>query len=517
MAEYSNPIEVGSAQVSTFFPYYSPVTGSIGTDPGGWSFRTGYVAPFRSFSQQLVNSTYNLGPYCRTTTGLSGRIIISTITGNLGFVQQCWYDFPRGPLDTDGNVKFEENYEWWNSCIKTRITVENLMENDNPPIVVEVAISNYGEGQPETIGIWPKVSLFFFRIVNLTAFAIFGGTCGVGAEDGYPQPDKNGGLFEDISGLINGTIGAIGNALGGGEGGPLGGILGGLGSGHTAGPGGPGGELESGGDLGNTLLGWLSDHATKFSNFMDSLSDYALSLASENEQTRNENLRQVAGLIGSVPQAADLFINGWLIPNLNLASNPNAIGSLNNPYLWRPPEADQQRYIGYFNTVMPLDNLNVPASTPTNQSTGQNDWGWFLTMLNRGSSLPPYVDPATNELAVPENYGFNRGGSISASTDDFLNSVESKFGKQTADSLGTLLDMSPASPVFIVTIVPITALETMARLIKVDRGESVNPVTNLDAYQTTYFEMRISANSVKEGNPTLYNNLVNAGLMQPVP
>lgn len=512
MAEYSNPIPVGNASISSILPQYPPVTGNIGTNSGSWTFRSGYVAPFRSFDQQLVNANWNLGPYCRTTTGLSGRLAISQNTGALGFVQQCWYDYPRSPLEP-----YEENYEWWAKCGKTRISVRNLMADNSPYITVEVAISNYGEGSTSTFAVWPSISLFFIRVVNLASFAIFGGTCGVGAADGYPQPDNNGGLFGDIGSLINGIPGAIGNALGGGEGGPLGGLLSGLGSGHTSGPGAPGGDLAAGGNLGNTLLGWLGDLSTKFGDFMDALSDYTATLSAENQQTRNEILRQVAGLIGSVPQAADLFMNGWLIPNLNLTTNPNAIGSSNNPYLWRPPEADQERYAGYLNGTMPFDNNNIPSTTPVNPATGQPDWGWFLTMLNRGSSSPPYIDPNTNELAIPENYGFNRGGSIGGSTDDFLNGVEAKFGKQTADSLGTLLDMSPASPFFVATLIPITALETMARIIKTERGQSINPVTNLDAYQDTNFEMRISAQNVKNGNPTLYNELVNAGLMQPVP
>ena len=58
MSTYSNPIPVGNGTVSTFFTSYPPVQGNIGTNPHGWTFRSGYVAPFRSFDQQLVNASY---------------------------------------------------------------------------------------------------------------------------------------------------------------------------------------------------------------------------------------------------------------------------------------------------------------------------------------------------------------------------------------------------------------------------------------------------------------------------
>ena len=91
-----------------------------------------------------------------------------------------------------------------------------------------------------------------------------------------------------------------------------------------------------------------------------------------------------------------------------------------------------------------------------------------------------------------------------------MDSVEASFDKQTADSLGVLLDMSPANSVFIATVLPIVVLETVAQSIKVNKGETLG-VTNLDAYQDTKFELRISAANLKEGNPALYNLLTTTG------
>ena len=110
----------------------------------------------------------------------------------------------------------------------------------------------------------------------------------------------------------------------------------------------------------------------------------------------------------------------------------NGPGSDANPYKWRPSNESQERYASYLSgdpTVNSYPYTNgVPTTTPTNTDTGQSDWGWFLTMLNRGNSAAPTVDTTTNEVVILENYGFNRGGSIAASTDTFLNSVDSVFG-----------------------------------------------------------------------------------------
>ena len=108
-----------------------------------------------------------------------------------------------------------------------------------------------------------------------------------------------------------------------------------------------------------------------------------------------------------------------------------------------------------------------------------------------------------------ENYGFNRGGSIS-DMDDFLDAVTQMTNQQTSDSLAALLDMSPANVVFLATFVPIAVLELGGRLIKANKGEAIG-ATNLDAYVNTKIEVRISAANMSSGNPAMYNYLVNNG------
>lgn len=511
MSLYNSPVPVGNNTVSTFFPSYPPVQGNIGTNPASWTFATGYVAPFRSFDQQIVNNSWILGPYCRKLDGTSGRIVIDQSTGGIGFVQQCWYDYPRSLLEP-----YEENSEWWAKCGKVRITAKDQMVASNPTITIEVAISNYQSSSVNLFEPPTYIGLFFFRIINLVDHAIRGGNCGTNSDSGYPDSStlnsKSPGIFSDIGGLISGGLSALTNALS--ASGPLFTSMGIAFASASEGPAAPGGSL-SDANRANTLNGWLSDHLTKFNNFADEMNAYVLSLANENAAAKAEAMKQVAGIFSAAPEAAGLFANGWLNPNLDLIGTPNGPGSNGNPYQWRPSNESQERYASYLSgdpttNTFPYTN-GVPTSTPTNPDTGQLDWGWFLTMLNRGNSASPTVDTTTNEVVILENYGFNRGGSISASTDTFLNSVDAVFGTSVGNSLGTLLDMSPAAPFFVATVLPIVVLEEIGKAQKVAQGQSINPVTNLDGLVDTKFELRISAKNLKSGNPTLYNYLTTTG------
>ena len=70
--------------------------------------------------------------------------------------------------------------------------------------------------------------------------------------------------------------------------------------------------------------------------------------------------------------------------------------------------------------------------------------------------------------------------------------------------------MSPASPFFIMTVVPILVLEAGGKVMKISKG-GVPGATNLDAYETTKFETRISAKNMKAGNLPMYNYMLNTG------
>ena len=227
-AEYSSPIQVGAAQPSPILPLtkYAPVTGNVGSNKNNWQFGgiNSYPSPFRSFYQQTQTSMYSLGPYCRKVSdGTSGRLKMSLMLGEIGFVQQCWYSFPRGAFDTDSNGdQYDANNVWWSGVNTTFAQVRDLMTSGAPLIWVEVATGGYTENDPNT---WSFLAPLSGAVANhvhaawnlvggqSVAAQIFGGdvgNCGVGSTNGTPDPNTDGGGWvPDLSFLNNGSWGGL--------------------------------------------------------------------------------------------------------------------------------------------------------------------------------------------------------------------------------------------------------------------------------------------------------------------
>ena len=241
MPEYNSPIAVGLAQPSPMLPLtkWAPVTGNISQDPNTWGYggTNLYPAPFRSFYQQTQQNTYSLGPYARRIdNGLSGRIKMSVVDypGEMGFVQQCWYDFPRGAFDTDNNGdQYPQNREFWAQSEKAIVVVKDLMGSGD--IVVQVAISNRTAADPN---VWWFLSPMSGRVANHVHAVInvftgqgFNGmpgdtsTCGTGDSSGQQKgslidlsfSDGNGwggfGWLFAAGGLADNIFGGMFNAL----------------------------------------------------------------------------------------------------------------------------------------------------------------------------------------------------------------------------------------------------------------------------------------------------------------
>ena len=533
-AEFSSPIQVGAAQPSPILPLtkYAPVTGNVGSNKNNWQFGgiNSYPSPFRSFYQQTQTSMYSLGPYCRKVSdGTSGRLKMSLMLGEIGFVQQCWYSFPRGAFDTDSNGdQYDANNVWWSGVNTTFAQVRDLMTSGAPLIWVEVATGGYTENDPNT---WSFLAPLSGAVANhvhaawnlvggqSVASQIFGGdvgNCGVGSTNGTPDPNTDGGGWvPDLSFLNNGSWGGMDWILG--EAANASGV--GFNSLSAS------DQADIGSDLNDTNRSnffdtALATHKAQLKAFLDELKDdiYGDGTAL-GEAARLVKIKQLLELLAAAPMAANLMIQAWWLPNLRkYGSNQFNLpdGTSSNPYKWRPPNHVQERWASYFNTTStgaPNGSdfkAYIPSSTPNKSGTNEADWGWFLTLLNRGDTTSvPFVDPATNEFVFNENYGFGRGGSVS-STDPFINFVQAKTNQQTADSMGVLMDMMPATPFFIATVVPIALLEANAKMIKKKKGDPIG-ATNLDAYDTTTFQIRISAKNMKQGNLNMYNHLLNTG------
>ena len=540
MAEHNSPIEVGPVHPGFFFTKYAPVVGNIGTNSSGWGYggTNLYPAPFRSFYQHQVNANWYLGPYCRTKDGTSGRlkISISDYIGEIGFVQQCWVDFPRGAFETDTNGDvYPTNLEWWNTTDKHWISVYNLM-GTSTTIDVQVAIGVGDENtasQFTTLGgqgytHWPTFRNYFNSFINLIGgqtnpqvlFGGFQGTCGVasgsGTQSGTPEANqKSGGLLNNISMIHAGAAAGMNWILANDSEAHT--LLGAMFNAMTGTQQANAGDTFSNSNRSNNFATALGTHLDEVKDWLEKMDAWADSVIAEDEATRKAKLDRTLEISQAVFAAADLMINGWWLPNLRqaygnfgLGNAPGAEGTASDPYKWRPPDNVQQNFAGYMldngTTGAPFGGGTdfkdyIPGTTPNKSGESEPDWSWYLTLLNRGDTTTvPYIDTTTNEFVFAENYGFGRGGSVQ-SADPFLNKVEAYTNAQTANSVGALLDMSPAAPVFILTVVPILVLEASAKVMKISKGE-VPGATNLDAFETTKFETRISAKNMKAGNPT---------------
>ena len=539
MAEYNSSIPVGGAQ--TFGQAWAPCNGDIGTVSSNWLYGGGcaYPAPYRSFQQNLINGNNYLGPYCRRLDGVAGRLKISLSAqiGEVGFVQQCWYDYPRGVNDKVDGVLADTNQVWWDTKVSRKywVQVYNLNDDNAPLIWVQVAISagttsypilsmhdvSNGPLQGDCIRyIRSAHNLYGGQTNPLQLYTGIPGNCGIKSDIlstlAIPTATGQGGWIPDVSFLENGAFAGAGWCLAGdGEAATEAGVIyNSLNSTQQT----AAGSTFSDANRANNFASALADHLAKIKDFLGELSSFHYGAAAGNFVLREAKWKMTLELISAAPMAARLMIDAWFLPNLRkYGANPNngPTGTASNPYKWRPPDHVQKRFAEYMNTTntgAPNGSdfkSYIPSTTPNKTGTSEKDWGWFLTLLNRGDTTTvPVVDSATNEFVFHENYGFGRGGSVQ-SADPFLNWVENYTNQQTADSVGAILDMSPATPFFyVLRIMPI--LEAGGTLIKIKKGETPG-ATNIDGYDTTKFETRINAKNMKAGNLNMYNYLVNTG------
>ena len=539
MAEYNTAFAVGGAQ--TFGQAWAPCNGDIGTVMSNWLYGGGcaYPAPYRSFQQNLINGNNYLGPYCRRLDGVAGRLKISLSAqiGEVGFVQQCWYDYPRGVNDKVDGVLADTNQVWWDTKVSRKywVQVYNLNDDNAPLIWVQVAISagttaypllsmhdvSNGPLQGDCIRyIRSAHNLYGGQTNPLQLYTGIPGNCGIKSDTlstlAIPTATGQGGWIPDLSFLENGAFAGMGWCLSGtGEAATeAGNIHNSLNTSQQN----AAGDYFSDANRANNFASALAAHLAEVKDFLDKLSTFHYGAAAGNFVLREAKWKMTIELLSAAPMAARLMIDAWFLPNLRkYGNNPNNLpdGTSSNPYKWRPPDHVQKRFAEYMNTTntgAPNGSdfkAYIPNSTPNKTGTSESDWGWFLTLLNRGDTTTvPYVDTTTNEFVFAENYGFGRGGSVQ-SADPFLNWVENYTNQQTADSVGAILDMSPATPFFyVLRIMPI--LEAGGTMIKIKKGETPG-ATNIDGYDTTKFETRINAKNMKAGNLNMYNYLLNTG------
>jgi hypothetical protein len=454
MAVYST-IQVGDKQPSPFlgFNFYAPTNGNIGANPNSWSFgdSSNYVSPFTSWSQQIVNATYDLGPYARRVgDGKSGRIIISTISpklGEIGFVEQCWYGFDDTPYNTidgtAGGVRYQSKTDWWNSSVKITVCLPDLMLEGHPNTAVEVAVSSNSSGG------W-NPSTEFTNYVSSNSSLVSYGICGVGAVSGIGTTS----LIED-AGIIDG-----------GSGNPSGG------DGLPGGTGGPSDRMQQG------MSGFWS-----------------------------QATGPVVKIADAVQNAASLYMRAFYFPHLDVASGisnfENRQGfSTSNPIIWRPSNSAQKRWLSQLDPFV-QGSCNAPFLPDWNDGTSyNNDPAWFLTIYNR--AYPDLkLTRIGNEFSMRERYGFTP----SPNTDALGDILTPIIGKNASDSIRTFLDFSPLN--IAMGVIPrflnAQELDIIGRLIKNRYGEPENPIGgNFDVFRPTELDIRFSIDNLPDNICELY-------------
>jgi hypothetical protein len=174
-----NPFVSGIAGLSPQAPV-STLIDPENSNTYGFSYGQ-YPAPYNSWSQGIVNATYDLGPYAKINkfvfrlqdgvistcndsedwqgkskgeNPLWGRLVIlpsGPYAGEIGFVLQNWYNFDDSPYNTnDGTAQgtpFPSKASWWRSTTKSKTLVHFSHLSTQPLIEVEVAYSspNFGD------------------------------------------------------------------------------------------------------------------------------------------------------------------------------------------------------------------------------------------------------------------------------------------------------------------------------------------------------------------------------------
>ena len=145
MTAITTPYNVGTGPMMFLSPDYLPVLGNCGRNPTAWSYGGGgnYPRPFTSYTQRIVEASNSLGPFARRVGGgASGRVIISIFdpsSGQLAFREQPWYGF------NDGNTGYVSKAEWWDKSIKVYVQLRDVHVEGHPWDVFEVAFESLGE------------------------------------------------------------------------------------------------------------------------------------------------------------------------------------------------------------------------------------------------------------------------------------------------------------------------------------------------------------------------------------
>lgn len=492
------PLEMGIGPNPFFGPDYAPVAGRAG--PSDWTYGGGgnYIRPFTSFSQRLVEASNALGPFAMRLGGnITGRILISTQSeslGQLAYRDQPWW------TQNDGATGYPSKAEWWNSVVKTVIQVRDMNSVGHPLIHVEVAIFDPTDPAQRYNPPAPWDHIFSLGSIMF-------------------------GAVPPVLGWIIGSLAPLPGQPGFGGGGP---------SGATPDPGGgsplpddgwPGGDPDP--------LGFLTAAATAMGNL---IGNYADDLATAYQNTIGEPLSSAADFVNNVfmgIEAGELGVVTHVQHNIQQPVD----GSFNhipgetksNPRDLDMRDGLQEAYarnlsnganlLGYTADGTSADNAKL-HDTLVNQ-------GIELAVVNLGipnnaaGTVPFYIHGRTtfNEGNFPGNPNAAPNPTIDSDgnlriydTYEFANSNLDAIGNWVRDNvnadvgneINAVFDTAPGG----VYMYPL--LNGAGEIRETNQGGTPG-LSNISSLQNTYMAVVITPQNLKNGNPQLYQSLVDSG------
>lgn len=247
--------------------------------------------------------------------------------------------------------------------------------------------------------------------------------------------------------------------------------------------------------LGSSLLGvfgyapLLDGFDSVFNDVINEQKEYWPNLFNDIKDIVTTSADTGTDLLRGLSNGQDVFSNYWFHQNRTFTTD--------QVRTWKPGSATAREW---------LSRASLSGSTIQLANDPYQDASWFFVVFNTPNGFSPLnYNPETKEWCWIETYEF-RNNPFS----DFIDTLRPKIGNERADSLETLLDMSPVNAAFVALFAPIAILESEARKIKEHYGEEIDPITNLDAYRPVNVKICLSLCDLKSANRQLYDTLVNS-------
>lgn len=460
------PLEVGAGILNFVSPNYTPVAGRAG--PSDWTYGGGgnYIRPWTSFSQRVVEANNSLGPFAMRLGGnITGRILVSTQSESLGDLAYCDQDWWTV---NDGNTGYPTKAEWWNSVVKTVISVRDLNTVGHPYINVEVAYFDPVDPEERYNPRNPLQNLID---------GIFPPDLGWLTGSPSDQPPSDDPDTPDIDDLFSTAI-------------------------------------NWGKNLADNFDNTLAEaYASEVGEAIGSVAGFVSNVLSgiqagqegvNNHIAHNRTAPDSNGSFGDIPgetpnNPRDLVLNNRLQQGYSVNIGSGVLAAVT------PATGDASTdSLNLHNILVP--NLNISSANLGIANNGLGTIPFYIhgrTIYNQGNggTAPnPTIDSDGN-LRIYDTYEFQN-----SNFDLIGNWISNNINQQLGQELNAFFDTSPGFHT-----VPSLNSAGAVRVTNSGGTPSSNPIGNITSLQNTYTSVVITPSNLKSGNPQAYQNLLDAG------